>query len=179
MPFAYYDNLSPVERLVYDVSDGRRAIRLPRPEQFHPQVEEVREALEGDRRVALQRATSRLCNALFEALGVRRVVVEVLEVRPSDPESELHGLYTLQPGKRPRIQVWMRTAKHARVVKFRTFLRTVLHEACHHLDLELLGLPLSFHTEGFFKRETSLFWQLVPRGPTSRRASGEGSERNV
>jgi len=36
-----------------------------------------------------------------------------------------------------------------------------------HLDYEHLRLPDSFHTEGFFKRESSLFYQLVPReGPT-------------
>ena len=44
---------------------------------------------------------------------------------------------------------------------FRTFLRTLLHELCHHLDYELLDLDDSFHTEGFFKRESSLFKQLV------------------
>jgi hypothetical protein len=56
----------------------------------------------------------------------------------------------------------MRTARHARVVAFRTFLRTLLHELLHHLDLEVLGLDWSFHTEGFFRRESSLFHQLVP-----------------
>ncbi len=51
---------------------------------------------------------------------------------------------------------------------FRTFLRTLLHEICHHLDYELLKLDDSFHTEGFFKRESSLFNQLVaPKEPVS------------
>ena len=49
------------------------------------------------------------------------------------------------------------------MVAFRTWLRTFLHELCHHLDFMLLELPHSFHTEGFFKRESSLFHQLVPR----------------
>ena len=56
----------------------------------------------------------------------------------------------------------MRTAHHKRIVAFRTFLRTLLHEVGHHLDYELLALPDSFHTEGFFRRESSLFKQLVP-----------------
>jgi hypothetical protein len=47
------------------------------------------------------------------------------------------------------------------VVAFRTFLRTLLHEFCHHLDYTLLGLQDSFHTEGFFRRESGLFSQLV------------------
>jgi len=56
----------------------------------------------------------------------------------------------------------MRTAKQKRVVPFKAFLRTLLHEFCHHLDYELYKLPDSFHTEGFYKRESSLFHQLVP-----------------
>jgi len=55
----------------------------------------------------------------------------------------------------------MRTAQRRQVVAFRTFLRTFLHEVCHHLDYELFGLRESYHTQGFFKRESSLYRQLV------------------
>src|SRR2546426_1529323 len=55
----------------------------------------------------------------------------------------------------------MRTAKQKRVVAFRTFLRTLLHEVGHHVDYTGLRLKDSFHTEGFCKRESSLFYQLV------------------
>jgi hypothetical protein len=91
------------------------------------------------------------------------VRVEVLAVRPHKPTEELHGLYTWEQGKTPRVQVWMRTAKQQRVVAFRTFLRTLLHEMCHHIDYTLYGLAESFHTEGFFRRESSLVRQLTPR----------------
>jgi hypothetical protein len=64
----------------------------------------------------------------------------------------------------------MRTAQRHQVVKFRTFLRTVLHELCHHLDYEMLGLTDSFHTDGFYKRESSLLRQLLPPAP-----EGEGN----
>jgi hypothetical protein len=63
----------------------------------------------------------------------------------------------------------MRTAQRRQVVKFRTFLRTLLHELCHHLDYELLRLADSFHTEGFYKRESSLLRQIL----------GEGLQREV
>ena len=50
----------------------------------------------------------------------------------------------------------------------RTFLRTLLHELGHHLDYQLLKLADSFHTEGFYKRESSLMFRLAgpgkPRG---------------
>jgi hypothetical protein len=34
------------------------------------------------------------------------------------------------------------------------------HSLCHHLDYELYKLPETFHTEGFYKRESSLLHQL-------------------
>lgn len=162
MPFAYFDQLSDAEKIVYLRSDGIGSIRLPRPEELLPLVEAVRRSLEANERAALEQATQRLCNALTTRLEVPPVEVEVLEVRPSDRRGELHGLYTAAPGEAPKIRVWMKTARKARVVAFRTYLRTVLHELCHHLDFELLDLPISFHTQGFFKRESSLFHQLVP-----------------
>src|SRR2546421_564816 len=96
------------------------------------------------------------------ALGVPAVKVQVLAARPHAKWGELHGLYTVERGKIPTIQLWMRTAKQRRVVAFRTYLRTLLHEVGHHLDYALLHLRDSYHTEGFYKRESSLFKQLVP-----------------
>jgi DinB superfamily len=58
------------------------------------------------------------------------------------------------------------------VVAFRTYLRTLLHEVGHHLDYALLRLRDSYHTEGFYKRESSLFHQLV----AERRARSPGVE---
>jgi hypothetical protein len=49
----------------------------------------------------------------------------------------------------------MRTAQRKKVVAFRTFLRTVLHEYCHHLDYALLKFEDSFHTEVFTNENPS------------------------
>jgi hypothetical protein len=57
----------------------------------------------------------------------------------------------------------MRTAKRGDVVRTRTFLRTLLHEVCHHLDFALFSLPNSFHSKGFYQRESSLL-RVVVRG---------------
>src|SRR5256885_10788257 len=94
-------------------------------------------------------------------LGAPPVRVEVLAARPHAKWGELHGLCTAGRGGRPKIQRWMSTAKQKRVVAFRTYLRTLLHEVGHHLDYTVLGLEESYHTEGFYKRESSLFHQLV------------------
>jgi hypothetical protein len=93
---------------------------------------------------------------------VSRVKVLVMARRPRSSTEELYALYLRGYGKPPRIKIWMQTARKKKVVAFKTFMRTLIHEVCHHLDYELLDLGDSFHTEGFFKRESSLFDQLMP-----------------
>lgn len=133
-------------------------------------VAALERALGQDDAAGVAVASAEIAGRLARLLGAPAPVVQVLAVRPSADWGELHGLYT-RGEEAPLILVWMRTARHARVVAFRTFLRTLLHELCHHLDFEVLGLPRSFHTEGFFKRESSLFHQLVPHAVRERRAA--------
>jgi hypothetical protein len=165
MPFSYYSRLSPREQEIYRRSDAVVSIRLLRPEALRPFIGALREALDADRRAHVEAAAQYLCRGMTEMLEVPPVRIEVLAVRPTLRQAELHGLYTRTTRGVPRVQVWMRTAQKRRVVAFKTFLRTLLHELMHHLDYELLKLPDSYHTEGFFKRESSLFHQLVPPAP--------------
>jgi hypothetical protein len=168
--FAYYDRLSRREKELYDRSDRIRRIDLPHAEALRPMVEVLREGLARDDRKVVEAAAARLVEGITAGLGVAPVEVGVLAVRPRLRAAELHGLYTRDEKRRARIRVWMRTVHYRRVVAFRTFLRTLLHEVCHHLDYCHLRLAGSLHTEGFFQRESSLFYQLVPpdQGPTAR-----------
>jgi hypothetical protein len=170
VPFAYYDRLSRREKELYDRSDRIRRIDLPQAEGLRPVVAVLREGLARDDRKVVEAAAARLVEGITACLGIDAVEVGVLAVRPSLRAAELHGLYTRDDKRRARIRVWMRTVHYRRVVAFRTFLRTLLHEVCHHLDYCHFELADSFHTEGFFQRESSLFYQLVPRdqGPEAR-----------
>lgn len=161
MPFAYYARLSRAQQAVYRRSDAITELRLPHPERFAAAVDALESALLADDRAATQAASERVVRGLLEMLGAPSVRVEVLAARPHARWGELHGLYTAERGQRPTIQLWMRTAKQKRVVAFRTYLRTLLHEVGHHLDYTVLGLDESYHTEGFYRRESSLFHQLV------------------
>lgn len=163
MVFAYYHNLSAAQRRTYRKSDARTAVALRDVAALHPHAAAVEQTL-GTGEQALTRAASQaLLDAIGGQLQAPHVRIRVLTARPHDADSELHGLYEpLEGGTAARISVWMYTAKQRRVVAFRTYLRTLLHEFCHHLDYELFGLDESFHTEGFYKRESSLFNQLVP-----------------
>jgi hypothetical protein len=161
MPFSYYARLTRSQQAVYRKSDEIVEVRLPNPAALHPAVTALTTTLATEDRGRVQRATERLIRGLTDALGVPPVQVEVLAARPHAKWGELHGLYIVERGKPPKIQLWMRTAKQRRVVAFRTYLRTLLHEVGHHLDYALLRLRDSYHTEGFYKRESSLFHQLV------------------
>jgi hypothetical protein len=178
MKFAYYQRLDRKGREIYDRSDAIRAVRLPDAPALRDIVGVLRAGLGADDRVVVEAASGRLALGLTELLGVEPVAVSVLAVRPAMRGGELHGLYTRDGRGRPRIRVWMRTARHRRVVAFKTFLRTLLHEVVHHLDFTLWRMPESFHTEGFFRRESSLFNQLAPDAARSLPvAVDDGDER--
>ena len=162
MVFAYYNRLTRAKQRVYRASDGISSVRLPQGVDFQLPLDRLAEALKREERRETEAACQRLVSFLTASLKVRPVRIEVLAVRPSRRWGELHGLYSpVQGYKSARITVWMRTAQRRQVVAFRTSLRTLIHELCHHLDYELLGLRDSFHTEGFYKRESSIVHQLL------------------
>jgi len=163
MVFSYYKKLSASQKRVYQKSDEIHTIPLPDGNALHPLISRLASALEHEERDQTEEICKALAMGLTSRLRVPLLRLKVLAARPSAGWGELHGLYELAEGRAaPVITLWMRTAKHRRVVAFRSFLRTFLHEFCHHLDYHLYKLPDSYHTEGFYKRESSLFHQLVP-----------------
>ena len=164
MVFGYYKRLTASQKRAYDKSDGVTSVRIPNASELHPLVNALETALKKEDRKETEILSQKLVSALTERLKVPAIRVKVLAVRPHDSRGELHGLYNPSTGQLPAIMdVWMRTAQQKRVVAFRTFLRTLLHEICHHLDYEYFRFSYSFHTEGFYKRESSLFHQLVDK----------------
>jgi hypothetical protein len=55
------------------------------------------------------------------------------------------------------IRVWMRTAVRKQVTSLGTFLSTLCHEFCHHLDAQCLGFRDTPHTRGFYARTAVLY----------------------
>ncbi len=161
--FAYYDRLSAASKRTYRRSDEIERIELPDVAALRPLAAAIEPALAAADRAALERACRVLVDAVVDQLAAPRVVTRVLERRPSDDWGELHGLYEPDEvtGGAARISVWMRTARKEQVVKFRTFLRTLVHELCHHLDYEHFALAETFHTQGFYSRESKLVRELL------------------
>jgi hypothetical protein len=117
----------------------------------------------------IERAAQALADKVCELMAIRAVRVEVRGVRPHNTRGELHGIFyprgpSSPPGP-PLIILWMRTAQRRDVVKPKTFLRTLMHELGHYLDYALLRLEDSFHTTGFFRRESFLVRTLFPPEP--------------
>ena len=155
--------LTPFQQRIYDRSTALTTIEFDPTPQLSAAVKTLPEALAAAEQVRVATLSQTIVNHICRRLGVRTVQVRVHGIRPSNRRGELHGLYTQYSGgsKNDSIQVWMRTAKRQQTVAFRTFLRTLLHEICHHLDYTYFHFRESYHTEGFFQRESSLFRALV------------------
>ncbi len=162
MPFPYYDNLSPTKKRIYRKSDAIESIPVKDPDRIRPVIIKLKKSLEENKRRDVAKYASEICRLVCKGLDTEALIVKISSKRPSSSTEELHGLYEWTEGEAPVLTVWMKTAVKEQVVAFKSFIRTVLHELCHHLDYTYFDLDDSFHTEGFFKRESSLYKQIVP-----------------
>ena len=158
---AWYRRLPPSLRKIAVASDRVPTLPLSAGPSLRGAVAALPSLLATGRAGDVQVLAQRIADGICNALGVPPVRVRVALRRPPLRGGELQGLYTPGNGRqRDLITVWMLTAKRGQVVAFRTFLRTLLHEVCHHLDYTLLHLRDSLHTQGFYQRESSLFHAL-------------------
>jgi len=177
MPFPYYDNLSAAKKRIYRKSDALESISLENPGRIHPVTIELKKSLGDNKRRDVAKYASRICRLVCEGLGAEALVVKVKSRRPSSSAEELQGLYERTEGEAAVLTVWMKTAAKGQVVAFKSFIRTVLHELCHHIDYAHFDLDDSLHTEGFFKREASLYRQIVPVDLQKREAGKKKAPR--
>lgn len=162
MVFNYYHRLSAAHKKIYRRSDAIATVPLPACDAYGLHCGALRTALSAAHRRRVWDSCQALCDCVTAKLEIPRAVIVVLEQRPADEDGELYGFYKPRDERdSAMISVWMRTARRRQVVAFKTFLRTLLHEMCHHIDYEYLQLGESFHTQGFYRRESSLFHQLV------------------
>jgi hypothetical protein len=165
----WWEKLPAAQRREYERSTAIARVPLRASPALRHAVESLERVLRADLRDETEAASMHLVSLICRELGVPPVSVRVDGVRPHDAGGELHGLYRTGSGG-STIVVWMRTAKRRDVVATRTFLRTLLHEVCHHLDICLLGLPSSYHTPGFYRRESNLFRTIARGTPLAPKA---------
>jgi hypothetical protein len=174
---AYFYRLPLRAQRRYLASDSIDRFPLTASPAALTMVNNLMSALDGGAPSIVQRASQALLNEVCRLLSVRPVRLEVRSVRPHNSRGELHGLfYPRAPAGRgatagaPLIVLWMRTAQRHDVVKPRTFLRTLMHELSHYLDYALLKLEDSYHSGGFYQRESFLVRTLCPAAASPPRA---------
>jgi hypothetical protein len=161
----------PSARLEYAASEARETLPLPPGELVRGLAAPVAVALAGGRTAPVRAAGASLLASLASFYGVRPPSLRVLGVRPHEVEGgvcvfQLFGDYAPATSQ---IRVFMRTAMRGQIVRPKSFLCTVLHEFCHHLDITLFGWRSSFHTRGFFGRIDGLYHLAVGTPEAERR----------
>ncbi len=184
---AYYYRLPLRAQRCYLASDSIDRFPLTPSPVALTRVANLMTALDGGAPSMVQRASQSLLDEVCRLLLVRPVRLEVRNVRPHNSRGELHGLFyprapirstatagtrtvsrpATVPAGEPLIVLWMRTAQRHGVVKARTFLRTLMHELGHYLDYALLKLDDSYHSGGFYQRESFLVRTLCPTDITA------------
>ena len=163
MAYSYYHRLTRGQQKIYRQSDKLTSVKLDEMKYLKTLTQVLEQQLPTGEIEVVEQCSQELVDAICQQLKFVSARINVLERRPHNNYGELHGLYEPVDRGRPKakIYVWMRTAKRQQVVAFKTYLRTLVHEYCHHLDFEYYKLKDSFHTQGFFQRESSIVKQLL------------------
>jgi len=140
-------------------SDKSASLEVPDNQRLCSLAKAVENAMESSQQSSVGLACADFLAAAAHFYRVSNPHVRVLAARPIRVReggwaSELFGDY--DPEK-ILIRIWMRTAVRKKVTSFGTFLATLCHEFCHHLDCEKFGFKDSPHTRGFYERVAALY----------------------
>jgi len=139
-------------------SDRIRTLDLPQDGRLLAIAESIDSAMKAGQSADACRACAEFLDAASEFYKVPACDIRVLAARPlrvrESWSAELFGDYSPES---MLIRVWMRTAVRKEVTSFGTFLSTLCHEFCHHLDFQRFGFSDSWHTCGFYERAASLY----------------------
>ncbi len=160
------------ERSEYLASDALPAFAPPPPaEPLQSATRSLAAAVESGSTVDVRLACAEVLAPLAAFFAVEPPPVAVLGVRPHHVREGVttYQLYGDYDPETYQIRVWLRTAIRAKVSTPRSFLSTLLHEFCHHLDCAKLAWPGSFHTRGFYHRVDQLYHLALATPDASRR----------
>lgn len=152
------DALPRSARAEYQKSDQIKTLDLPRDSTLREITTQIERAMKSGPMPQVRKHCEEFLSVASDFYKVPRCNIRVLAARPlrvrENWTSELFGDYHPQT---MIIRVWMRTAVRKEITSFGTFLSTLTHEFCHHLDFQLFHLPDSWHTRGFYERAAALY----------------------
>ena len=139
-------------------SDRIGTLDLPQDARLPDIVKTIEPAMKSDQMSAVRGACAEFLQSASLFYQVPDCTIRVLAAIPlrirEQWTTELFGDYDPEA---MLIRVWMRTAVRKDVTSFGTFLSTLCHEFCHHLDYRMFGFPDSWHTRGFYERTAELY----------------------
>ncbi len=139
-------------------SDRITTLDLPEDARLSDIAKAIESAMKSDQIRNLRGACAGFLKFASEFYRVPDCGVRVLAARPlrvrEQWTTELFGDYDPEA---MLIRVWMRTAVRKDVTSYGTFLSTLCHEFCHHLDYKKFGFADSWHTRGFYERTAVLY----------------------
>jgi hypothetical protein len=161
----------------FNESDRLTALEIPHDSRLQDLARMIESLMQDGKLAAIQQACAGFVAVASDFYGVPQPQIRALAARPIRVREggwgiELFGDY--QPAT-AAIRVWTKTAVKKQVTSFGTFLSTLCHEFCHHLDCQRFGFPRSPHTRGFYARTAvlyhhargttpkQLFWVRLPR----------------
>ena len=148
-------------RSAFTESDRIKTLDLPPEARVLAIAESIERAMKSDKAADVRRACAEFLGMAADFYKVPACEIRVLAARPlrvrRNCTTELFGDY------HPRtmmMRVWMRTAIRKDVTSYGTFLSTLCHEFCHHLDFQRFRFRSSWHTRGFYERTAALYHHL-------------------
>jgi hypothetical protein len=142
----------------FQESDRITTLDLPEDACLPAVANSIESAMKSEQIVSVRRACAEFLKAASQFYRVPDCSVRVLAARPlrvsERSATELFGDYDPET---MLIRVWMRTAVRKEITSFGTFLSTLCHEFCHHLDYKKFGFADSWHTRGFYERAAVLY----------------------
>jgi hypothetical protein len=139
-------------------SDRMTTLDLPENDGLAAIARSIETAIRVGQTANVSRACADFVRTASHFYEVKDCRVRVLAARPLKMREqwtmELFGDYAPETMV---IRVWMRTAVRKEITSFGTFLSTLCHEFCHHLDFKKFNFADSWHTRGFYERAAVLY----------------------
>jgi hypothetical protein len=139
-------------------SDQMQTLDLPQYGRLPSITKSIESAMKGGKGSDVRNTCTDFLATASAFYEVPTCGIRVLAARPLRTRErgtfELFGDYDPETSV---IRVWMRTAVRKEVTSLGTFLSTLCHEFCHHLDFKKFGFVDSWHTRGFYERAGMLY----------------------
>jgi hypothetical protein len=146
------------DRADYLESDRINTLDLPQDSRLLPVIaKKIEAAMLTGKSTEVRVACAQFLSQVSGFYQVPNCGVRVLAARPLQGREWVTELFGDYDPTTMLMRLWMRTARKKEITSFGTFLSTLCHEFCHHLDYHLFKFSDSWHTRGFYERTAVLY----------------------